>query len=1614
MKCSITKRIMSILPALVLLIGMLPTFTLTAFAGHRCPNCDDWIDGSPYCEYCYECAECCEFCYECGICSDCSGWDICKNNCGENGDICVDCALDQGRHCPDCYECYLDNRTWCDECGRCSNCVENCYDCSILGKGIICVECASDEGTHCPDCGGCYGPVLWCQVCLLCENCATLCLGCSEETGEYICADCAIDDGMHCPDCQECYNESNWEYCSDCGICANCIEYCNEHELCINCAVENGYHCPSCEGCCEDEPICEGCGDACKECTDDFCESCGLCSNCVQVCPSCGACSECAEICPNCGEYCSDCEDICDDCEFCLLCCADIASFEGCDCPDRVCVKSDDWQEHFNENHVITAEDAHNARPAKSWSWDENRHWQVCVYCENSEHHSNKFAHTYDKNGMCTVCCYAKGSNIQILKQPEDVKHVNVRSPYESYDNSNIAHFSVKAVGKSELTYTWYTRRYTAPGQWDYVPLKDPEHGEKYTGPDLYIIAATDSCYTTRYYMCIIVDEEGNQARTVEVSLQAQHHYQYFKEWKGDYPDEPYETAARAANYHNLQCVGEGCEKTVSIRPHEDENKDDECDICRREMPAILITEQPKADKNVMVSSSDEDYLENNYAKYSVKAVGSSELTYTWCRRVYTAPGVFHYEPLTNPRDGEVFDKPDARILAPEDACTNTYVYRCIITDAKGNTAETIDVVMEARHNYQYYKYYKSQTGKFAEASRGEFYHIGVCVGNDCGKVSRMSNHIDTDRDFQCEICYYVNFIDEFRLNYVQPVSGNKPDYNMSVDISACYIRGNGTDLTYRRWYESENGVDGWRLMSPDDTFIGGKYYKMEVDVATISGREFSVYNASSYTVWLWTYDKQGQLKQTDSLPLKNYATLTLKTPCYCQPKQITDIVIENLATPVTGQKPDYDITISGSGYKTDTGATSTRKNGIMWKQYGKSDGMNTESKFTAANTYTCFITLVAEDNYAFDAGAVATINGKTATCELYNNNKTAIISYEYVQIPPAYIKEVNITGVQNPWEGDEVNWYSELDSDLYYVDEFGWGDLTEDEAHFGEFKAGHQYEFGIMLVTEIIGGNFQCEFDENVVVTVNGRPATVIDVGWSGYSGSYVYFTCLCPPTGENVKLTTQPESVTVNKGEKATVKISATGTDLTYKWYYKDKNSSKFTITNSFTGPVYSVDMNDNRDGRQIYCEITDGKGNKVVTNTATISMSHQHIYDQKVVKDTYKVSSATCSKKAVYYKSCTCGAAGTATFESGSLPAHTYTNDCDTTCNKCSAKRTITHNYSAATCTAPKTCKVCKATTGKANGHKYTNNCDTSCNVCKTTRKITHSYKEVITKATLTKNGKIENKCSVCGNVSKTTTVNYPKTFTLSATSYTYDGKIKTPTVTVKDAKGKTLKSGTDYTVKYADGRKNAGEYKVTITMKGNYSGTKTLTFNILPGKTSKITATPATTTLKATWSKVTGATGYKVELLNASGKVVKSATTTSLNYTFSKLTAGTNYKVRVTAYKTISGKNQYSLVSTTLATATNPATPTLTLSSTTKGKANLKWTNVAGENGYQVYYSTSENGTYSKLGTYSADTTSGSKSSLTSGKTYYFKVRAYKKVGDTVYYGGWSTVKSVKIK
>ncbi len=243
--------------------------------------------------------------------------------------------------------------------------------------------------------------------------------------------------------------------------------------------------------------------------------------------------------------------------------------------------------------------------------------------------------------------------------------------------------------------------------------------------------------------------------------------------------------------------------------------------------------------------------------------------------------------------------------------------------------------------------------------------------------------------------------------------------------------------------------------------------------------------------------------------------------------------------------------------------------------------------------------------------------------------------------------------------------------------------------------------------------------------------------------------------------------------------------------------------------------------------------------------------------------------------------------------------------------------------AECTAHKwdSGKVTKSATCTSTGVKTYN-----CTVCKATKtetiaKKAHSYKNYITKATTSKNGSIVNKCSVCGAKKSTSTVYKIKsviltTSTGSAFSTTYyNGKVKTPGVSVKDSAGKTLKKGTDYTVSYESGRKNVGRYAVKVTFKGNYSGSKTLYFNIIPKNVSgikKLTARSKGFTVY--WNpQKTQVTGYQIRYSTASNfKNAKTITMPKAVYSAKKVTgrmANKRYYVQIRTYKTVkfNGKN-----------------------------------------------------------------------------------------------------------
>lgn len=173
----------------------------------------------------------------------------------------------------------------------------------------------------------------------------------------------------------------------------------------------------------------------------------------------------------------------------------------------------------------------------------------------------------------------------------------------------------------------------------------------------------------------------------------------------------------------------------------------------------------------------------------------------------------------------------------------------------------------------------------------------------------------------------------------------------------------------------------------------------------------------------------------------------------------------------------------------------------------------------------------------------------------------------------------------------------------------------------------------------------------------------------------------------------------------------------------------------------------------------------------------------------------------------------------------------------------------------------------------------------------------------------------------------------------------------------------------------------------------------------------------TSLELSWDKVKNADGYRIYRLDTNTdtyklvKTINNNTTTS--YKHSNLVSATNYYYKVKAFKYLNGSNRYSDYSSRLKATTRPLQPSVILNSTKSKSIKVSWTNISKRaTGYEVRMSTSKNGTFNSIGT--TTNTSFTKVNLTKGKTYYFKIRAYRIVDGQKIYSLYSGIKSIKCK
>ena len=229
-------------------------------------------------------------------------------------------------------------------------------------------------------------------------------------------------------------------------------------------------------------------------------------------------------------------------------------------------------------------------------------------------------------------------------------------------------------------------------------------------------------------------------------------------------------------------------------------------------------------------------------------------------------------------------------------------------------------------------------------------------------------------------------------------------------------------------------------------------------------------------------------------------------------------------------------------------------------------------------------------------------------------------------------------------------------------------------------------------------------------------------------------------------------------------------------------------------------------------------------------------------------------------------------------------------------------------------------------------------------------------------------------------------------------TYTGKALKPAVTVKYDK-KKLVEGTDYTASYKD-NKNAGTATVTLTGKGDYTGTRKVPFAIKPAKLSK-----------CTFSALKDAV--------YSGTAIKPVVT--VKFGAAKLKNSTDYTVAYknnievgTATVTLTGKGNFTGAKK-LTFAINPKMVSISKLTAGTKQLSVEWAARKDVTGYEIQYglkSSLSDGTTVKVK--KAATAKKVIKGLKSGKKYYVRIRAYKKVGKKTYRSAWSKIKSTKVQ
>ena len=160
---------------------------------------------------------------------------------------------------------------------------------------------------------------------------------------------------------------------------------------------------------------------------------------------------------------------------------------------------------------------------------------------------------------------------------------------------------------------------------------------------------------------------------------------------------------------------------------------------------------------------------------------------------------------------------------------------------------------------------------------------------------------------------------------------------------------------------------------------------------------------------------------------------------------------------------------------------------------------------------------------------------------------------------------------------------------------------------------------YSVTLVKSKIGREVYCVITDKYGNTAKTRTATLNVKYPEGYAAPVI---------------TQQPVSAYTDIGASLSVPFTAEGDGLTYQWYLKNKGSDKWGKS-SIKTDTYTVTMNKTRDGREIYCVVTDRFGNTARTDTVTIGIYIPEGYELTVDSQPSDCAVAKNKKAAASFK-------------------------------------------------------------------------------------------------------------------------------------------------------------------------------------------------------------------------------------------------------------------------------------------------------------------------------------------------------------------------------------------